>query len=286
MDITGKTVVTGVFGWPVRHSLSPVFQNAAFRHCGLDFVYIPLAVEPAGLRDAVEGIRAMNILGMNITIPHKKAVIHFLDGIDSEAEMLGAVNTISNVNGKLEGAITDGQGFIRSLTEDGNFRPEGERFFILGAGGSAYAISGSLAVAGAGSILICNRTYRKAEALKRHLQDNFGFTEVEAVRFEHRNDKAVWREQGVIVNTTSVGMQDEDPLLLDKENISQARFVYDIVYNRETRLIKVSRELGISNLNGFSMLLYQGAVSFAIWTGVEAPVDVMKKSLEPYGIFC
>lgn len=282
MQITGETTITGVFGYPVKHSLSPVFQNAAFQHCGLNWVYIPFEVAPEILGKAVEAIRIFSMKGMNITIPHKKNILKYIDFIDDEVRLLGVANTIINEDGFLKGYTTDGIGFLRSLKEDGNFNIEKKNVFLFGAGGSGFAISGSLVNAGISRLIICNRTYEKALILKNHLKKHFGFENTEIVQFQERNQSSLWREIDLIVNTTSIGMKDEDIVLVEEKNLDERMFIYDIVYNRKTKLIKSAEKLGIRYLDGLSMLVFQGAVSFTLWTGMDAPIDIMKKSLIEY----
>lgn len=282
MQITGETTITGVFGYPVKHSLSPVFQNAAFQHCGLNWVYIPFEVSPENLGKAVEAIRFFSMKGMNITIPHKKNVLKYLDFLDEEVKLLGVANTIVNEDGFLKGYTTDGIGFLRSLKEDGNFNPEKKNVFLFGAGGAGFALTGSLVNAGISRLVICNRTYEKAVIMKTHLKKYFSFENTEIVQFEERNQSSLWKGIDLIVNTTSVGMKDEDIVLVEEENLNEAMFIYDIVYNRKTKLIKSAAKRGIRYLDGLSMLVFQGAVSFTLWTGIEAPIDIMKKSLIEY----
>lgn len=279
MEITGKTYITGVMGYPVKHSLSPVFQNAAFAALGIDCVYIPMEVAPLDLGKAIEGIKALRFMGVNLTIPHKKAVLKYLDEISEESRILGVVNTVINNGGKLKGDITDGSGFISSLRNDGGFNPRGKKVFIFGAGGSSYAISGALVKEGIEHLYICNRTAEKALLLKKHLSKNMGFNEVETVPFEQRHDVKYWQGTHLLVNTTSMGMQEGDGMPVEEERLNRLQFVYDIVYNRTTALLKSAERQGIPCLGGISMLIYQGAVSFELWTGQKAPVDAMKQSL-------
>ncbi len=279
MKIKGTTKITGVFGYPVSHSLSPVFQNAAFEFLGLDYIYIPLEVKPENLKIATEALRIFNWIGVNVTIPHKKEIMKYIDELDETSKILGVVNTIHNIDGKLKGYITDGDGFIRSLKENGNFIPEGKNIFILGAGGSSYAICGALIKEKVNYIFISNRTYENALKLRKHLNKKLNFKNVEVIPFEKRNEKYIWENIDLLINTTSVGMKENDPLLIEKVNIEKVKFVYDIVYNRKTELLKVAEELKIKNLDGLSMLIYQGAISFEIWTGKKAPIEIMKKSL-------
>lgn len=280
MKITGKTKLTGVFGYPVTHSLSPVFQNAAFAHMKLDYVYIPMEVMPEDIGKAVEGIRALNFAGVNITIPHKKTALKYLDELDEESLLLGVVNTVVNKKGRLKGYTTDGKGFTRSLKEhESGFSVKGKTAFILGAGGSAYAVSGALAREKVSKIHICNRTEERAVLLKKHLSEKLGFKETVVVPFNCRNDGKYWEDTQIAVNTTSVGMKKGDPLLVREKNLKGREFVYDLIYNRKTELIKTAEKNGIPNADGLLMLVYQGAVSFELWTGKKAPVEVMKKAV-------
>ncbi|MCM8818649.1 MAG: shikimate dehydrogenase [Candidatus Omnitrophica bacterium] len=279
MEIKGTTKITGVFGYPVSHSLSPLFQNAAFQHLGLNYVYIPFEVRPEDLKEAVNAIKIFNWVGINITIPHKKEVLKYLDELDKTSKILGVVNTIHNINGKLKGYTTDGDGFISSLKEDGKFNPERKNVFIIGAGGSSYAISGALIKSKINSIFLTNRTYENSVKLREHLIKNLKFKNIEIIEFEKRNDEKIWQNIDLLVNTTSVGMKKNDPLLIEKKNIEKVKFVYDIVYNRKTELLKSAEDLKIPNLDGISMLIYQGAISFEIWTSKKAPIDIMKKAI-------
>lgn len=279
MEINGETILTGVFGYPVKHSLSPVFQNAAFRFHNLNWVYVPFEVSPDKLKIAVDAIRIFSIRGINITIPHKKEVVKYIDIADNEVQVLEVCNTIVNENGILKGYTTDGTGFLRSLREDGKFSPEKKTVFLFGAGGSAFAIAGALVRSGISGIFICNRTYEKALALKKHITKHFQFKNVETITFESRNDGSIWKNVDLVVNTTSVGMKCDEPVLVDKKNLHEHIFVYDIVYNRETALIAFAKEKKLKFLDGLSMLVFQGAVSFSLWTGLDAPIDVMKRAL-------
>jgi len=279
MKITGTTKIIGVFGYPVKHSLSPVFQNAAFEYLGLDYIYIPVEVSPENLGKAIEGIKALNFVGVNLTIPHKKAVIQYIDEIDEKARIIESVNTLVNKDGWLKGYSTDGYGFIRSLKEEKGIDISGKNVFILGAGGSAYAITGASIKEGVSKIYICNRTGEKAELLKNTLSKRLQFQNILVVPFEERNDKKYWKDIDLIVNTTSVGMKEGESSLIDEKNIVSVRLVYDLVYNRKTELIQLAEKNGIPHMDGILMLIYQGAVSFELWTGMKAPIEIMKRSI-------
>jgi len=278
MKIKGTTKITGVFGYPVSHSLSPVFQNAAFDSLSLDFVYIPFEVKPAFIKKAIEAIRFLNFKGINLTIPHKKDGYCLVDELDEEAKHLKVVNTIKNENGKLKGYITDGKGFVRSIKEDGKVELKNKNVYLLGAGGAAWAIAGAIVREEIGKLLITNRTMEKAIAIKNHLKENFNFTNVELIDFENRNG-INFQDIDIIINTTSVGMKEGDIVLIKEEKIKKSIFIYDIIYNRKTELIKTAEKLNLPHLDGLSMLVYQGAISFEIWTGKKAPIDIMKNSL-------
>ncbi|MFA5644914.1 MAG: shikimate dehydrogenase [Candidatus Ratteibacteria bacterium] len=277
--VTGKTSITGVFGYPIEHTLSPAFQNAAFRALGLNWIYLPFKVHPNHIAEAVASIRSLGLQGVNVTIPHKQAVIPFLDELDKEAKLLGAVNTISNRKGKLKGYITDGKGFITSLIEEGKFNPKGSSVILLGAGGSGYAIGSALAGYGVKSIKIFNRTYSRAQALYTHIKNTLSFSEVHILDKESFNSIELWQHSDLLINTTSVGMKPEDETLVPISLLRKISFVYDIVYNRTTPLIKAARAANIPCLNGISMLVYQGAASFEIWTGHSAPIPIMRQAV-------
>jgi len=278
MKIKGTTKITGVFGYPVSHSLSPVFQNAAFDSLSLDFVYIPFEVKPVFIKEAIEAIRFLNFRGINLTIPHKKDGYYLVDELDEEAKQLKVVNTIKNEDGKLIGYITDGSGFVRSIKEDGKVELKNKNVYLLGAGGAGWAISGAIVKEKIRKLLITNRTMEKAIAIKNHLKENFNFTSVELIDFENRNG-INFQDIDIIINTTSVGMEEGDIVLIKEEKIKKNIFIYDIIYNRKTELIKTAEKLNLPHLDGLSMLVYQGAISFEIWTGKKAPIDIMKNSL-------
>jgi shikimate dehydrogenase len=276
MMITGKTKIVGLFGYPVEHTLSPFMHNAAFESTGLDYCYLPFSVRPEDLNISVGAIKALNIRGVNITIPHKETIIPYLDELDREAELIGAVNTVLNKDGRLIGYNTDGKGFVRSLREEGGIDPEGKKIMIIGAGGAARAIAFTLALEGVGKIFINDIIENKAKELSSAISNKIS---AEAIYI--KDPKEGIGEVDILINATPLGMKKEDPLPVLPELLSQGLFVYDIVYNPpETSLLKEAKKRGAKTLGGLGMLLYQGALSFKIWTGVEPPIDVMKKALE------
>ncbi|MEK6692287.1 MAG: shikimate dehydrogenase [Nitrospirota bacterium] len=276
MMITGKTKIIGIFGYPVEHTLSPYMHNAAFEAMGLDYCYIPFRVRPENLKTAINSIKALSLQGVNITIPHKEAIIPYLDELDREAELIGAVNTVLNKEKRLIGYNTDGRGFVRSLREDGRIDPRGKKIMIIGAGGAARAIAFTLAIEGAGKIFIKDIIEEKAKELSSAISNKIS---AEAIYIKDLKDRI--GDVDILINATPLGMKKEDPLPVLPELLSQGLIVYDIVYNPpETPLLKEAKKRGAKTLGGLGMLLYQGALSFKIWTGQEPPVDVMRKELE------
>lgn len=272
MEINSKTKVTGLLGFPVEHSLSPYMHNAGFKALNLDFVYAGFKVEPSSLKDAVAGVRALNFRGVNVTVPHKENVIQFLDELTDEAKAIGAVNTIINENGKLIGDNTDGRGFVRSLEEELGLDVNNQNVFVCGAGGAARSIVVSLVRKGA-KIFLTDLDIVKAENLAK-VDKN-----VEVVANNDLND--IILKSVLIVNATPCGMHEDDetiPFPVDK--LDTTKRVYDIVYNRETALIKFCKKKDIPCINGLEMLLYQGVLAFEAWTSAKAPVIVMRESLK------
>jgi len=278
--IDGKTKIAGVFGYPVAHSLSPLFHNAAFARLGLNFVYLPFPVKPEELKAAVKSIRSLSMVGVNVTIPHKEKVLPYLDQISPGTKAIGAVNTIHNKEGKLTGYNTDGDGFIESLKKQGGFDPKNKNVFLLGTGGAAYAISFALIKSGIKKLILANRTYSKGRALLEHLKKNFqDECQLSLVEFVEKNSSFIMNEIDLLINATSIGMHSGDPLLVVPEILPPNIFIYDVVYNRKTPLLKLAEEKKLASLGGLDMLVYQGALSFEIWTDQKAPIETMRKVL-------
>ena len=274
--ISGKTKVCGIIGDPIEHTMSPVMHNAAFRKLGLDYVYLAFQVRQEALDKAVAGMRALNIRGINITIPHKVAIIPFLDKLDPLAEKIGAINTIVNEGGVLIGYNTDATGFLQALLERG-IKPEGKRVIILGAGGAARAISFILAGRGA-SMIILNRHSARAEDLARRIVQFFP-EEVKTLALNEENLKMALSKADILINTTSAGMvPDVDETPVPARLLKKGLIVFDIVYNPvKTRLLREAETAGAQTINGLDMLVWQGALAFEKWTGRKAPLEVMKK---------
>ena len=277
MKVTGKTCVYGIFGYPVKHSLSPLMQNAAFREAGVDAVYVPFEVEPENLKEAVDGVRALGIKGLNVTVPHKERIVEHLDYLSEEAELLGAVNTVKNENGELTGYNTDAEGFLRSLIEEG-VELEGKKALMFGAGGAARAVGYALLKGGVSFLYIVNRNFQRAREVGELLGKRGN---VLVFPLKESTVETLLKEVDLIVNTTSVGMKPEDPHLFDYSKIPERITVVDIIYNPpETPLLKAAKERGCKTVNGLGMLVHQGAVAFEIWTGKKAPVETMREVLE------
>jgi len=269
MKITGRTKITGIFGYPVDHTLSPAMQNAAFEALGLDYCYIPLLVHPDNLADAVRSIRVLNLAGVNITVPHKEKVIPLLDTIDDEALFIGAVNTIVNSEGRLNGYNTDGRGFMRSLDESG-ISVKDKKILIIGAGGAARAVSYYLCRE-AGNVFIYGRTKIRADKLAGDLKQ----VKNNVSTVDHTFDIG---EYDIIINATPLGLREDDQLPFETRHLRSEQIVCDLIY-KETRLLTEASRKGCNTLNGLGMLLWQGALSFEIWTGKTPQIEIMRNAL-------
>ncbi len=275
------TQIYGIIGHPVEHSLSPAMHNAAFKALGIDAEYRLFDVKPEALEDFLTNIVKDNISGLNVTIPHKikaKSYIEVRGTLDENAKRLGAVNTIKVAEGKLCGFNTDGPGFYRSLVEDLKFEPEGKSVFVLGAGGAARAIVMYLGN-GPEKIFVSDIDEEKVADLESHYKKYYDEKRFAAVG--QRDLKAALDKSDLLVNATPIGMAKDDPSPIDKALLRSGLRVYDLVYNQPvTRLAKEANAMKLHTVTGLGMLLYQGAISFEIWTGRKAPADVMKKALK------
>ncbi len=280
--IDGHTRVVGVFGEPVEHTLSPAMHNRAFAALGLNYVYVAFPVAPARLGEAVRAVRALGLAGVNVTIPHKVAVMDHLDHVEPAAALIGAVNTIVPRDGRLVGTNTDGAGFVRSLQEEAGLTPAGRHFVVLGAGGAARAIAMQLALSGAARITLVNRTPQRAEALADAVA-RAAAARVEALPLEERAVASALAEADALIHTTSVGMapHSDVPPVVPPHLLPPHLLVCDIVYTpRETSLLRAARARGCRVLEGLGMLVYQGAIAFELFTGQPAPAAVMREALE------
>ena len=270
MKLSGRTKITGLFGYPVEHTLSPVMHNAAFEALGLDYCYVAFPVHPDYLREAVKAISALNLGGVNITVPHKERVIPFLDEIDKEASYIGAVNTIVNSKGRLTGYNTDGRGFMQSLFESG-ISAEGKEVLIVGAGGASRAISYYVGKE-AKKVYLYDIEKEKAERLVADLKKNFD-------NISTVDDIARIERFHLLINATPLGLKKEDPLPFDTARLRSDQIVCDLIY-KKTRLLEEASKKECIALDGLGMLLWQGVFAFELWTGMSPPVDIMRDALD------
>jgi shikimate dehydrogenase len=279
MNITGKTKICCLIGSPVEHSLSPIMHNAAFKALSLDYAYVAFNVRESQLKNAIYGIKALGIHGVNVTTPHKTTVIKFLDKLDESAAEVNAVNTILNVDSKLIGYNTDGIGAIKALKEHGVLLKD-KKVILLGAGGAARAIAFSL-IKNECKLVIFNRTFSKAKKLVEELRKKNKKIEVSCYRLSEENLKKELKDANVLINATLIGMRPkENESLVKKEFLNPSLYVFDIVYDAlETKLLKDARSIGANVINGLEMLIHQGAASFKIWTGKDAPIEVMRNAI-------
>ena len=273
----------GIFGFPLKHVLSPVIQQAALDHLGLSVQYHVWPVSEEDLPGGIDRIRQPKYLGANVTIPYKETVLTMLDLLDPLAESVGAVNTIVNRDGILEGYNTDVTGFLTSLMESTEFQPKSTRALIFGAGGAARAAIFGLVDAGVEIIGISNRTIERGLALSKEVP---GEIEVVVLPIEGAGLADYVSSATLIINSTSMGMRHsraEEVSPLSASSIPNSALVYDMVYTpSETPLLKEAHKAGAKVVGGIPMLVYQGAAAFELWTGRKAPVEVMFHAAERF----
>ncbi len=279
--------LVALIGYPVAHSISPAFQQAAFDACALDVSYQAWEVPPERLVAAVERLREEGVLGANVTVPHKEHVLRHVDALHVTAEAIGAVNTVVRDNQRLVGYNTDAAGFLRALRHRGHFEPNGKQALVLGAGGGSRAACFALVSAGAASLLIANRTPSRAEALAQAVASWEG--RAHAVPWRKGALQQAVREADLVVNCTTLGMAGTEGAHLsplEGVDLGGARALFfDLVYNpADTTFLRAARAAGAPALGGLPMLVYQGAASFELWLRRRAPVRVMfraaKEALE------
>jgi len=279
MPANFRAELLACFGQPVDENPTGVMQEAGFRELGLNWRYLTIEVPPAKLREAMAGVRAFGMRGLNLTIPHKVAVMQYLDEIAPDAAVIGAVNTVRREGDRLIGENTDGKGFLHGVRTDAGVDPRGKRTVVLGAGGAARAIVTELALAGAAEVLVVNRSVERGEPMVAYLAAKTGC----AIRFEPwRGIYAVRGDVDLLVNATSIGLYPDVDAMppVDLAGARGGMLVCDAVFNPpETKLLAAARQLGLPTLDGLSMLVYQGTIGFQLWTGREAPVGVMKEAL-------
>lgn len=276
--ITGKTRITGVIGHPIEHSMSPPMHNNAYKQLNMDYVYVAFHVQPEDIEKLITSAKTLGIRGLNVTIPHKTTIIPYLDEIDETAKKIGAVNTIQFKDNKAKGYNTDGIGAIKSIQEYTTLQDK--NILILGAGGASKAISFTLINENINSLTIANRTKENAEQLIENIKKQTNFTKIQ---YHTINDvDEIIEDMDIIINTTPIGMYPHHEVKppIKTDNINKNHIVMDIIYNPlETQLLKQSKENGAQTINGTSMLINQGLVSFEIFTGEKATYKSFEEAL-------
>lgn len=277
MFINADTKVIGLFGYPVKHTLSPFMHNAALQHMGLPYVYVPFAVKPHNLPDAVNAIRSLNFLGVNVTIPFKERVIEYLDDLSEEARACQAVNVIKNESGRLIGDNTDGRGFLESLKEENVVLMK--KALIIGAGGAARAVAYTMAKSGFNSIGFLDVDKARSEELAAFIKEKTGIKTYAGIMSQNLFDRE-GSDADIIINCSPVGMYP-DVKSSPVESLDRLRpdaVICDIIYNPlETLFLKKARERGHKTVNGVGMFVYQGALTLEILTGLKPPLKLMEE---------
>ncbi|MDY4575059.1 shikimate dehydrogenase [Intestinibacter sp.] len=282
--ITGHTELIGLIATPIRHSSSPRMHNEAFAKLGLDYAYIAFEVGAEDLEDTIKGFRAMKVRGSNVSMPNKTIVHKYLDKLSEAAEICGAVNTIVNDNGVLTGHITDGIGYMTGL-KDAGIDVIGKKMTIVGAGGAATAIQVQAALDGVKEISIFNRKdefYKRAEKTVKDINER---TNCKATLYDLDDLDKLKEEIAssyLFANATGMGMKplEGQTYIPDKSFLRKDLIVTDVVYApTETALLKMAKEVGCKTLNGFPMMLFQGAAAFKLWTGQDMPVEYIKETM-------
>lgn len=274
-----KAELVGVFGHPVAENPTIAMQEAAFQAMSLNWRYLTIEVYPEHLADAFKGLRAMNFQGINLTIPHKVEVLKYLDEVAPDARLMGAVNTVRREGQRLIGENTDGKGFLRSLREDAKVDPQGKKVVVLGAGGAARAMTVELALAGAAHLTLINRSPQRGQELVALLNEK---TPIQAEFVPWDKTYAVPSDTDVLANATSIGLfpKVNDKPDLDYNTVTARMTVCDVIPNPpSTPFLREAAARGAKTLDGLGMLVYQGAIGFKMWTGLDAPVAVMREAL-------
>ena len=284
MQIDSKTILTGLFASPSSHSVSPIIHNNAFEKLGLNYVYLSFEVNKDNLKDAVQSIKTLNMRGVNLSMPNKKEVIQYLDEISETAKLSQSVNTIVNDNGILKGYSTDGKGFFKSLEEEKIFMKD-KNITILGTGGASIAIISQAVFEEIKNIFVFKRDKNWKEQKK--ILDNIASKTNCNIELNSLEDKNILKrkieESDLLINATSVGMKENISLIEDKSFFRKDLIVSDIIYNpSKTKLLQIAEKEGCKIINGIGMLLYQGALSFELWTNEKMPVDYIKEIIFNY----
>ncbi len=279
--IDGKTSLLALLGSPVEHSKSPQMHNLSLSYLNLNYAYLAFDVAEKDLSEAVNAMKALNVAGFNLTMPHKSNIIPLLDELSAEAKLIDAVNTVYNKNGCLIGYNTDGMGYTMSLREE-NISLYDKKVVIAGARGAARSIAVQLCMEGAKEITILNRTLPPAEQLSQLLNDNFVQCRSSAYQLTEENMSKELQDADILINCTSLGMSPhEDKSIVEEPQILPKNIVVsDIVYSpSKTKLMKIADKAGCKNFNGLGMIVGQGALAFKIWTGKAMPIEIVKDKI-------
>ncbi len=273
-----KAELVGVFGHPVSENPTVVMQEAGFHALNLNWRYLTIEVSPQDLGAAMQGVRAFNMKGINLTIPHKVEVLKYLDEVKPDAALMGAVNTVVRVGEKLIGENTDGKGFMHALTRDAKVDPKGKKVLVLGSGGAARSITVELALAGAQQITIVNRSFERGMALAELLNSK---TPTKAVFIQWQGQSSVPKDTDILVNATSIGLfpNIHEKPDIDYASIGPEMVVCDVIHTPLTPFLEEAKARGAKILGGLGMLVYQGAIGFKLWTALDAPVEAMYGAL-------
>lgn len=278
LAVSGETRVVGIFGHPIAHTRSPAMHNAAFRALGLPYIYIPFLVHPSDLRKATQSIRSLDLVGINVTVPHKEGILRYLDGLSTEAKLCKAVNTVINRQGSLYGENTDSRGFLLSL-EERKLSLRDREVVLIGAGGAARAVLVALVRAGSAQITVVNRTQAHAKKLA-HTYQSLEQTIIHTASLDILGDAALLKRAALVVNSIPLGLHGVAFPPFDYSASPRDCLFYDLVYQPEpTLFLQRASQARRTTLDGRRMLLHQGALAFELWTQQPAPLRVMSRAL-------
>ncbi|MDR1521797.1 MAG: shikimate dehydrogenase [Streptococcaceae bacterium] len=283
--ITAKTKLAGVIATPIKHSISPLIYNTAFKKLGINAVYLAFETKPFNFAKAIDAIRAFDMLGVNLSMPYKQKALKYMDELGSEVKLVQAMNTVVHEDGCLIGRNTDGIGYIKSLEAKG-YGVKGKKITVLGGGGAGIAIIVQLALKGARKISVFNRKSDNFSSLKKRLKEMGEQVEIEIELFNLADEAILERELSnsfILANTTNIGMGklSLDSPIYNSQVIPKNVLVTDVIYSpKKTKLLQQAKHRGAKTMNGLDMLLYQAAASFFLWTEKKMPIDLIERKLE------
>lgn len=268
MKINAKTRLFGLVGTPIRHSFSPLMHNNFFERKKIDAVYTCFEMEPEDFRHIKRSMKTLGVCGFNVTVPYKEKIIKYLDEIDTEAAIIGAVNTVTVVDGRFKGYNTDGAGFIASLKERAGFDPQGKYAVIIGCGGASRALAAYLLKEKISFLGLCDVNKKAALKLKNELSEHYGPSCIYVY-----DDSSQIDLNGVdmLINATGLGRKASDPEVIEHKKLHKDLFVYDLIYAVDSAIIKAARKKGCRTMNGLWMLIYQGLKAQEIWQKKKFP---------------